>query len=44
VSVAFENPDKGRKGTDFVAIVAGQDAGDLMEMGQIVSGPGGEEF
>lgn len=41
---ALEDAKVDRPGTDCVAILVGHNAGELMEVGEVVDGPGGEEL
>ena len=44
VASAMEDTKVFGPGTDSFAVLVGQDAGELVEMGEIVGGPGGEQL
>jgi hypothetical protein len=44
VAVAVEDAKEGGERTHIVSVTTGEDPGDLMEMREVVRGPGREEF
>ena len=42
MSVAFKHAEEGSERTDLIAVAARQDAGDLMQVREIVGSPSGE--
>jgi hypothetical protein len=44
VAIAVEDAQEGGEWADLAAITAGQDSGNLMQVGEVMGGPGSEKF